>query len=180
MPGRMSVLNPQAWLRSKEELQAGVGREGSLLRPQQAAECTSNREIKANQRRTFGFLCLCHTKIHHGFSSPPVHAQPCPDLTLPLFQHHHRVLQVRSPWVQDFWAQGWAGSSGDWVHQGSTTLCIKPHQDDKAALTWVQRGDRAHPKALRKASTSCWFWVSCPICQWEAGEDDQLLGKVGR
>lgn len=122
----------------KEELCRLVSVEGLLLCPQWAAECTSNREIKANQCRIFGFLCLCHGKVHHEFPSPPVHTQPCPELTLPLLQHHCQVLTGKVPVGARV-----AGSSGVWVHMGSTAPCTKSHQDDEAVLmVGAERGWR--------------------------------------
>lgn len=63
---------------SQEELGKAL-----LPHPQQAAGCSSNREIKAKKKkiRIFGFFCLCHTVAHQEFPSAAGHAQPCPDLT---------------------------------------------------------------------------------------------------
>lgn len=58
-----------------------MSEEALLPHPQQAAGCSSSREIKAKKYRIFDFFCLCHRTIRQEFPSPAVHAQPCPDLT---------------------------------------------------------------------------------------------------
>lgn len=164
----------------KEELCRLVSLEGLLLCPQWAAECTSNREIKANQCRTFGFLCLCHGKVHHEFPSPPVHAQPCPELTPPLLQHHCQVLTGKVPMgarplgAGTSWVLGRLGAYGlhCTLHQIPPGWWGCPHGGGR-------EGMEDTPKPSGKWGPPCWFWVSCPTCQWGTGWVTTSWGRWG-